>query len=436
MTDLAAKTQAQILQEMNDDVANTMPGARVRGPGDDFYDLNAAASGALAEAHANLAAAADESMDDSCSLANLVKRNRHRIGDPTAATPARLTITITGLVGAGWLTTDTLVHATSGQRYAPLAAGVIPAGGTTTTIVQAIVGGQAGALASGETLYWETHPVGIDATATTTGDPVGGSDAESEAEYRDRVFDWYQHPEGGGTAHDFERWAREVTGIGYAIAFVARRALGTIDVAVLDHEGDNVTAGVLADVQDYLDDKRPAGCAESLAVPPTLTTLAVHRRLTMADGYEFSSFAAKTTAAGCTTTQLVLNNTAGLEEDDWIAVKVVVNGQTRFEARQITSVESGTRVNVAPAFSAAPAAVLAARPGCPTFDQLALSVVNYFETLRIGGTFYNTACGRFLAENAEVLNNTAVLPAADTAPTLSPATIESFVLGDLHLEPV
>lgn len=439
MPELAIKTRKEIFAEMLDDITNTATDIVAETPGDDMYDISWAGSAALADTNETLSRAVDESMDDTAGLEALKKRNQHRIGAPDTATPAQLSVTITGAAGSSWTTADRLTGEENGWRYAPTGGGTMPAGGSAAAVVECLTGGDAGALASGARLTFDIVPAGLDQVVITSGKPIGGSNAETRDEYRERVFDFFQEPTAPGTLPWFERKILAVNGVGHAAAVADRRALGTIDVAVLDHEGDACSAAVLAAAQTYYDQIRPPGCKGGLIVNPAKTGVVVQRRLELAPGYTLSSFAAKVAQSGSTLTTVYLNSVADIAAGDWIAVAVVVQGRTRFVARQVyQALSAGSQhyVTLVSKLPAAPAAGVVARPGCPTFDQLARSIQDYFDTIKSGGTFYNADCDRYLKENIEVSDIADVLPAANVEAVVNTMTFQHLFLSDLILEAI
>jgi uncharacterized phage protein gp47/JayE len=434
------KTRAEYFDDAVNDIRNTMPQARVLTPGDDLYDAAAADSESLQKMAGHLDDSKKESFDHTASLASLVKRNYHKIGGANPATPARLSVIITGTAGSTWATTHILSATQSGIRYAPLAGGVMPAAETTTITVEALTGGDETALPSGTQLVWESPPAGLSALATSTGNPSGGANAEDVEDYRARVFDFYRNPVAGGTLHDFEQWALRADGVGYATAIRYRRAVGTVDVAVLDPEMDDVSDTVLGYAQDEIDAETPALPRTVYAVKPVRTEVHVTRSLVMAPGYGFSSFSPRTTLSGSTASALVVSDTTGIAVGDWAALKVFVNGRARFCARPVYALEVGAtnRVLVDPPFPGDPIPSDAGvwpslRPGCPVYDVIALSIQDYVRSLRGGETFYNGKCNDACTQSPEVMNAVATLPAADVAAVVTAATFQWLVLGELIL---
>lgn len=86
-----------------------------------------------------------------------------------------------------------------------------------------------------------------------------GQDQETEADWLLRILQRIQNPPSSGTTADFERWALSVDGVGKAWAFGAEEWLGsgTVGVGVSDSQLFPVSAGVLQDVEEYVDSVRP-----------------------------------------------------------------------------------------------------------------------------------------------------------------------------------
>ena len=431
----AVQSRRDIFEAMVSDIRNTAADVAVESEGDDMRDIAFAASGTLADANEALKRAVDESFDDTASLASLKKRNAHKVGDPDVGTVAYIDVVITGTVGSAWTTGDILIAPETGGRYSPTAPGAMPGAETATIELTALTVGDDGALADGVQLMWEAPPAGLGAIATTTGDPSGGTDPEDPDEYRARVFGFYANPSGDWSLAGVERFALALTGVGQAKAVRARRALGTFDVAVLDHEGDALGVAAFAAANAEFQAALPAGCKGSTLVTPTFVDVTVQRRMVMASGYGFSSFAAKTTNGDSTTSAIHTNDaTTDVTAGDWVAVKVVVRGRSYWLAREVYQVETGV-IYLATTLPAAPATGVAIRPGCPTFDALAAALQSYFQTIRSGQPFYNEAANRFLFENPEVQNVQIVQPAADVDAVVSAFAWQRLRLGDFIVGP-
>ncbi|SDI48912.1 baseplate J/gp47 family protein [Paenibacillus naphthalenovorans] len=155
------------------------------------------------------------------------------------------------------------------------AAAAIPAGGTSVTVdVEAINLGKAGNLAP-NTVLIETGVavVGIETIRVDAAGLSGGTDTESDKELKQRFMETIQNPETGGSKRDYERWAKEVTGIVSANCIPMARGAGTVDVVVVSSDGMPSSA-LLQQVQDHIDDKKPVN-ADVLVRGPVAVTVNV-----------------------------------------------------------------------------------------------------------------------------------------------------------------
>jgi len=140
--------------------------------------------------------------------------------------------------------------------------------GTATVSLIAVEPGALGNLENGEVLALASPVIGVTGTATVTSRTVEGEDEEDIEDFRTRLEERIRFRPGVGSAADYIRWAREVSGIVKAFAF--NTAPGEVTVYPLeDITGANriPDAGKLAEVAAYLQDptRRPL-CADVYAV--------------------------------------------------------------------------------------------------------------------------------------------------------------------------
>lgn len=116
----------------------------------------------------------------------------------------------------------------------------------------------------GATLTLVDEVVGLASEWTVDGDPGdgaigGGSDQETLAELAERVEFSAQNPPSGGTAPDYVRWARSVSGVGKAWAVARLRGPGTVTVWFTrsDTSSPIPDAPLVANVQERLDESTP-----------------------------------------------------------------------------------------------------------------------------------------------------------------------------------
>ncbi|WP_409175515.1 baseplate J/gp47 family protein [Brevibacillus fortis] len=99
---------------------------------------------------------------------------------------------------------------------------------------------------------------------------------ESDDAYRQRLIDRARSEEGDGRRQDYERWARNVEGVGEAVAIEKSRHDLSIDVYITDLTGNPAGQELATSVRTKLEDKRRA--LHDLQVLPAkvyLVTIAV-----------------------------------------------------------------------------------------------------------------------------------------------------------------
>ncbi|MED4749958.1 baseplate J/gp47 family protein [Brevibacillus choshinensis] len=81
---------------------------------------------------------------------------------------------------------------------------------------------------------------------------------ETDDAFRQRLIDRARSDEGDGRRQDYERWARDIDGVGGAVAIEKSRHDLSIDVYITDLTGQPATPELSLQVQDKLEDKRRA----------------------------------------------------------------------------------------------------------------------------------------------------------------------------------
>jgi uncharacterized phage protein gp47/JayE len=157
-----------------------------------------------------------------------------------------------------------LTHA-SGLRYRIAEAAVVGGGGSVDVDVEAIDVGAATRLNADEVLTFASVPPGLEEQARlVVALDEDGEDEEGDPAYRLRILSRLADPPLGGARHDYEQWALEVAGISAAFAYPLRNGIGSVDLAAL-HAGSGtariLSVGEMADLQAYLDEKRPVSMA-------------------------------------------------------------------------------------------------------------------------------------------------------------------------------
>jgi uncharacterized phage protein gp47/JayE len=174
--------------------------------------------------------------------------------------------------------------------------------GTAVIAIEAVLAGEAGNVGAG-TITVLTSPIAGITAVTNVAETTGGTDEEADgdedsvdtATFRGRLIEDIKNPKNGGTEADFERWAREVTGVTQANALPLYRGAGTIDVVISEDYGVP-SGGLVDDVQEYIDARRPV-TADFEAIAATANALNVEYTITKKTGYSDAAVEANVEAA-------------------------------------------------------------------------------------------------------------------------------------------
>ncbi len=186
-----------------------------------------------------------------------------------AAEPAAGDITVSGAVGSVVLI-GTLFVRSDGQQFASVAE-VTLSGTTATVSVEAVTAGALSNTASGSALTLISPVSGLSSSAVVGVDGlVNGSDIESDALIRSRLFIRIQAPPDGGSSSDYEQWALEVAGVTRAWVAPLEMGAGTVTVRFVRDGDDSIIpdAGEITVVEDYIAERRPV-TADVYVVAPT-----------------------------------------------------------------------------------------------------------------------------------------------------------------------
>lgn len=79
-----------------------------------------------------------------------------------------------------------------------------------------------------------------------------GTEVEDEELFRDRVLEAYRNEPLSGAKRDYERWAKEVAGVGNVYVKPLADGPGTVKILVLDSNGKTAGPELIADVQEHI----------------------------------------------------------------------------------------------------------------------------------------------------------------------------------------
>lgn len=105
---------------------------------------------------------------------------------------------------------------------------------------------------------------------------TGGADIEEIEDLRARALARKRRPPQGGAANDYEDWAKSVAGVTRAWTYPNQYGAGTVGVTfVMDNKAGTIipSAGEVATVQEYIDERRPV-TADVTVFAPVLVPVA------------------------------------------------------------------------------------------------------------------------------------------------------------------
>jgi len=149
--------------------------------------------------------------------------------------------------------------------------------GTVTVNIEAVESGTSGNVAAGaiSLLAQPLHGVSSVNNAMPTS---GGLDEESDESLLERLLLQVQYPPGTGNKYDYERWAKEVPGVGEAKCIPLWNGPGTVKVIITDSNGAPAGPELIQQVQEYIapepgkgEGKAPIGASVTVEAPGVVT---------------------------------------------------------------------------------------------------------------------------------------------------------------------
>lgn len=195
------------------------------------------------------------------------------------AVAAKGTVTITGVAGT-IVPIGTELQSSSDNLYTTDAAATIGIGGSITADVTASEEGTASNESGGAVLTFVTPIAGVDTSVTADSDGLtGGTDEETDDDYRTRILDRKRFAPQGGCAEDYIAWAKEVSGVTRAWVYEQYQGRGTLAVFFM-RDGDAnpfPNAAALLAVYNYIvshEDSRGVTVGCPVTAKPGLFVLA------------------------------------------------------------------------------------------------------------------------------------------------------------------
>lgn len=161
--------------------------------------------------------------------------------------------------------------------------------GTVTVAIEALEAGPIGNVAANQITIMSKPINGVSAV-TNPAPTSGGTPEEDDDSLRERIIESRKYPHLSGSRLDYERWAKEVPGVGQAYCFPEWNGPGTVKVVIIDSNGEPANQTLIDAVQSYIAPENggglaPIGAFVTVAAPIT-KTIDVSVSLVLKSGYD------------------------------------------------------------------------------------------------------------------------------------------------------
>lgn len=236
------------MSETLDAMLSAMPESYQKTVGFPTYDLLAAASIPMEELAAQLQETA-EKLDPANltgeELESYIKSRSGLVRNPPTYASGILQVTGNGTVNEG-----DLFESVGGIQFAAVA--TVEISGSGEVPIRCTTPGAAGNLPAGSVTMMPVQIAGI-VSVSNSDTLTGGYDAESDAAYYDRYILRLQTPPTSGNQYHYRIWALEVTGVGGVQIYPLGHGDNTVDVVLIDVDGQPADEELIGRVQAHID---------------------------------------------------------------------------------------------------------------------------------------------------------------------------------------
>lgn len=230
------------------DLLATMPDEYQKTVGYPTYDILSAVALVMADLDAQLQNARlklDPANLSGEELDKYIYQRRGLVRKAAVASTALLTVT-----GAGTISAGDLFETSGGIQY--VADMECDVDGEATINVTCTTAGITGNVGVGQINRIPITISGI-ATCTNPSPASGGADQETDSALMDRFYASLANTVLSGNQSQYELWALDVPGVGFAKAYPLARGDNTVDVLILDSDGQPAEQDLMDKVQTYID---------------------------------------------------------------------------------------------------------------------------------------------------------------------------------------
>lgn len=196
------------------------------------------------------------------------------------ATFAKGYVTVTGSVGA---TIPAGALVAKGKCVYIIQEAAELTDGTATVPITAQIAGRSGNADVGTVNYFPVTLKNI-ISVTNAEKITGGTDKESDGDYRERYYYFLDHPVTSGNVYEYEQWAREVDGVGLAKCYKLWNGPGTVRVVITTAELEPADDELVDAVYKHIEEQRVVG-PNVTVVSAELIAVNISVDVVLNDGY-------------------------------------------------------------------------------------------------------------------------------------------------------
>lgn len=247
------KTESTLISSMLSQISNNY--SKVEGSF--LYDLIAAISVELGVAYTELERVLALAFAQTTSGTYLEYKAAERGLTRKSATASSGIITITGTTGTV-IPAGSLFETVGGVQFKALEFCTISTNGNVIITVEAVLTGSSGNVAANTITKITTGISGVTAVINPSA-MTGGTDIETDDALLERLLEEVQKPISSGNKYHYEKWAKEISGVGDAKCIPLWNGAGTVKVVLVDSEKLPANGTIVALANTYIQSQRPIG---------------------------------------------------------------------------------------------------------------------------------------------------------------------------------
>lgn len=187
-----------------------------------------------------------------------------------SASPGVGRVTFTGLAGTE-IPLGTEIQRSDGVKYQTTVAAQLTADSITVPVISLDDGKTVNA-DQGVQCSLISPIAGLDSECEiASGGITGGSDIESDKDFKERILERMKNPPGAGTKADYKNWAESIPGVSKAWVYPQELGVGNVTVRIITDQGSEApipSEELIKKVKDYIETVRPIGVSNLQVLAP------------------------------------------------------------------------------------------------------------------------------------------------------------------------